>query len=294
MQFARTTEGFGMKGFKSSLKGLLVQRRNSAMKYVFIRSLMVLTFLAITIPIFPTDGVANTTVTLEKTTHFLTTDGSDVVVKPGIYAVEAAEEWLRLIPGERKDALLLEAMRTQHDENLKAAKAVSQPGEADEYRIVLLLPGGKGLEAIGSVSGVRSRAVRRPSTSRTRTQQRQASRIPTQSTKRTVVPKSKPIHKSPVQPNNPLAQRVQTLEQQVSTLLATINSLQNRLAKFESAVQVSSSGKVTVNGTTLKFSASIVDVQAGTSKFSGLVKADTLVTNKVVSKAYTPGAGNIW
>jgi TolA-binding protein len=122
--------------------------------------------------------------------------------------------------------------------------------------------------------------VRRPLTSQARTQQQQASRIPTQSKNNTVSKKSKPIPKSPVQPNNPLAQRIQTLEQQVSTLQATINSLQSRLTKIESAVQVSNSGKVTVNGTTLKF--------------SGLVQADTLVTNSVISKSYTPGAGNIW
>jgi hypothetical protein len=185
-------------------------------------------------------------------------------------------------------------MRTQHDENLNAAKAMSQSGDADEYRITILLPGGNGLEAIGSASGIRSRAVNRRPSSRTRTTLQQASRMPTQSTKSTVVQKSKPIPEPPVQTNNPLAQRVQTLEQQVNTLQATINSLQSRLTKIESAVQVSNSGKVTVNGTTLKFSASMVDVQAGTSKFSGVVQADTVITNSVVSKSYTPGAGNIW
>ena len=217
-----------------------------------------------------------------------------MLVQPGTYQLEVTEEWLRLVPGERRDALLLVAHQLKHKEVLRAPKAVIQEGEEDEHRIVLLLPGGHGLEAIGSVSGVRSRAVRRPLTSRPRTQQQQASRIPTQSAKRTVVPKSKPIPKSPVQSNNPLAQRVQTLEQQISTLQATINSLQSRLTKMESAVQVSNSGKVTVNGTTLKISASMVDVQAGTSKFSGLVQADTVVTNSVTSKSYTPGAGNIW
>jgi len=254
----------------------------------------------ITLFLFPqpsfgsTHSPSPTTLTLDRAVHFLAADGSDMLVQPGTYQLEEADEWLRLIPGERRDALLLEAMRTRHDENLKISKALSRSNGADEYRLVLLLPDGTGLEAIGSVSGVRSRAVRRQPASRKRTQQQQALRIPTQSAKRTVVTKSKPIPKSPVQPNNPLAQRVQTLEQQISTLQATINSLQSRLTKIESAVQVSNSGKVTVNGTTLKISASMVDVQAGTSKFSGLVQADTVVTNSVTSKSYTPGAGNIW
>ena len=109
-----------------------------------------------------------------------------------------------------------------------------------------------------------------------------------------VIKKSKPLTKSPLQPNSPLAKQVQNLVQQVRTLQGTITSLQSRLAKIESAVQVSNSGKVTVHGTTLKFTASMVDVQAGISKFSGLVKADTISTNSVISKSYTPGAGNIW
>lgn len=189
---------------------------------------------------------------------------------------------------------MLEALPIHHNETLKDPKALLQLGETNEPHIVLLLPGGRGLEAIGSISGVRTRAVRRPLTSRTRTQQRRVSRIPTQSKKRTVIQKSKTLPKSPVPPNDPLAQRVQTLEQQVSTLLATIDSLQSRLTIIESAVQVSNSGNVTVNGTTVRVNASMVDVRAGMAKFSGVVQSDTVVTKSVVSESYTPGAGNIW
>lgn len=270
------------------------------MRNAFIRLFIVLSFLAITVPLFPTDGVANTTVTLEKTTHFLTTDGSAVLVQPGTYAVEAAEEWLRLIPGERRNALLLKAHQTQHEEVLDAPKAVIQE-EGDEYGLVLLLPGGKGLEAIGSASVVRSRAVKRPLTSRSRTQQ-QALRIPRQSKKNTVMNKSKPLTKSPAQPIDPLAQRVQTLEQQVRTLEATISTFQNRLSKIEAAVQVDNAGNITitlpgkfkVNASIVDISASSIKANAGLSKFSGTVQSDTLITNTVVSKSYTPGAGNIW
>jgi hypothetical protein len=34
-------------------------------------------------------------------------------------------------------------------------------------------------------------------------------------------------------------------------------------------------------------------VNAGMSKFSGVVQCDTLIANSVVSTSYTPGAGNI-
>lgn len=262
----------------------------------------------ITLFLFPqpsfgsTNSLPPTTLTLDQGLYFLAADSSNVLVQPGTYQLEVAEEWLRLVPGERRNAVLLEANIIQHAETLNRPQAVSQSGEADEYRIVLLLPGGKGLEAIGSVSGVRSRAVRRPPTSRTRTQQQQATRIPTQSNRSPVTKKSQSTSKFSTQPNNALAQRVQTLEQQVRTLEATISTFQNRLSKIESAVQVDNAGNMTITlAGKFKVNASIVDLSAGSikanaglSKFSGVVQADTVVTNSVISKSYTPGAGNIW
>ena len=44
----------------------------------------------------------------------------------------------------------------------------------------------------------------------------------------------------------------------------------------------------------VKISAGMVTVNAGMSTFSGVVKADTVITNAVISTSYTPGAGNIW
>jgi hypothetical protein len=38
----------------------------------------------------------------------------------------------------------------------------------------------------------------------------------------------------------------------------------------------------------------MMTVDAGMSKFSGVVKSDVVITNSVVSTSYTPGAGNIW
>ena len=65
--------------------------------------------------------------------------------------------------------------------------------------------------------------------------------------------------------------------------------------KLESAgVTVTASAKVTINASTLAISAGMVTVDAGMSKFSGVVQADTVISNSVVSSSYTPGAGNIW
>lgn len=65
--------------------------------------------------------------------------------------------------------------------------------------------------------------------------------------------------------------------------------------KLETAgVTVTASAKVTVNASTVAISAGIVTVDAGMSKFSGVVQADTVISNSVISASYTPGAGNIW
>jgi uncharacterized protein involved in type VI secretion and phage assembly len=65
-------------------------------------------------------------------------------------------------------------------------------------------------------------------------------------------------------------------------------------ATFEpSGVTINSSATVRVNASTVHISAGMVTVDSGLTKFSGVVKADTVITNSVVSASYTPGAGNI-
>jgi phage baseplate assembly protein gpV len=61
-----------------------------------------------------------------------------------------------------------------------------------------------------------------------------------------------------------------------------------------SGITITTGAKVTVEASTIKMSAGMVTVDAGMSKFSGVVQCDTLISNSVVSASYTPGAGNIW
>ena len=271
------------------------------MKLILMRSILGVLFLVMANPLLAAETHLAPTVKLDQAINFLAADGSDVLVRPGTYKVEAAEEWLRLVPGERRDALLLEAHQTQYDETLHSPKAMLTDNAGDKHRLVLLLPGGTGPEAIGSASVVRSRAVRRTLTSRTRTQQ-QAGRIPTQSKQSTIDQQSKPIPKVQSAPFNPLYLRVQSLEQQLNTLKDLVNALQGQLTTMTSAIQVDNAGNmtigqagtVTLQGNIVNINASSIDAQAATSKFSGVVQSDTLITNSVVSSSYTPGAGNIW
>jgi uncharacterized protein involved in type VI secretion and phage assembly len=61
-----------------------------------------------------------------------------------------------------------------------------------------------------------------------------------------------------------------------------------------SGITVNASAKVTLNATVVEISASAVTINSAFSRFSGVVQADTVITNSVISASYTPGAGNIW
>ncbi len=75
----------------------------------------------------------------------------------------------------------------------------------------------------------------------------------------------------------------------------TIEDSNGNSVKLESSgITVTASAKVTVNASTAEISAGMLTVNAGMSKFSGVVQADTVITNSVISASYTPGAGNIW
>jgi len=65
--------------------------------------------------------------------------------------------------------------------------------------------------------------------------------------------------------------------------------------KMETAgVTVTAAIKLTVNAPIVEVSASMVKVSAGMSTFSGILQADTVITNTIIAATYTPGAGNIW
>jgi uncharacterized protein involved in type VI secretion and phage assembly len=68
----------------------------------------------------------------------------------------------------------------------------------------------------------------------------------------------------------------------------------NSLKMETSGITLTTSGTLTMQASTVKVSAGMVNVDSGMSKFSGVVKSDTCITNAVVSSSYTPGAGNIW
>ena len=61
-----------------------------------------------------------------------------------------------------------------------------------------------------------------------------------------------------------------------------------------SGITVNASAMVKVEASFVTVSASFMSVDCPFTSFSGIVQADTVITNSVISASYTPGAGNIW
>jgi len=73
-----------------------------------------------------------------------------------------------------------------------------------------------------------------------------------------------------------------------------VDSNGNTVKLETSGITVNAAAKVTINASQVEIAAGMVTVNAGMSKFSGVVQADTVISNSVISASYTPGAGNIW
>ncbi len=95
--------------------------------------------------------------------HFLTPGGEPVAIEPGSYQVEPTESWIKIIPeGEGPEAaVLVEATPGSHEEALSdpVVRLAPENNNPDEYHLALLLSDGLGLEATGTVSGIRPRGL---------------------------------------------------------------------------------------------------------------------------------------
>lgn len=68
----------------------------------------------------------------------------------------------------------------------------------------------------------------------------------------------------------------------------------NVIKMNSSGISISAATKIKLDAAQIEASAGMVTVNAGMSKFSGVVQCDTLISNAVISASYTPGAGNVW
>lgn len=103
----------------------------------------------------------DTVVSLDRAVHFAGAEDRDVSVPSGKYRVEteSGAQWLRLVPLNGAAPMILRAESVTHTETLDHMLAISVLREDETLHLVLLSPGGQGLEAVGSYSGLRSRGV---------------------------------------------------------------------------------------------------------------------------------------
>jgi|KBSMisStaDraftv2_1062788.scaffolds.fasta_scaffold1559401_1 hypothetical protein len=87
-------------------------------------------------------------------------------------------------------------------------------------------------------------------------------------------------------------QRITLLDSPGSILVEDSNG--NSIRIESSGITIQAAAKVVVNSSQLQISASMITVDAGMAKFSGVIQADTLIANSVVANSYTPGVGNVW
>ncbi len=99
-------------------------------------------------------------VELPSAVHFLNPAGENVIVPPGIFSMIASDGMLKLIPDSRGDAqaVTIQAEATSHQELLDLPTPLSARMDEDLHVVAMFLPDGRAMEAIGTYSGVRTRA----------------------------------------------------------------------------------------------------------------------------------------
>jgi len=101
------------------------------------------------------------TIKLERAVHFLSPDGADTVLTPGVYRIEAKDEKvINVTAVDGGEMITIQAEAGTHEQQLSAPEALTVAQEEDLFHVVLLMPGGKTLDALGTFSGVSTRAPR--------------------------------------------------------------------------------------------------------------------------------------
>jgi hypothetical protein len=101
-------------------------------------------------------------VEFDRDVHFLNQDGTDVVLPAGGYYVDPVQDGLRLKSADQEEAeaVLVQAEETTHDKSVEAPQAVSLKEGEDQQVVMVLLPDGKAMQAVGSFSGIQSRGFK--------------------------------------------------------------------------------------------------------------------------------------
>jgi len=108
--------------------------------------------------VFSQETPQQPTITLEKAVHFLSPGGADTVLAPGVYAAKpGGDKAIQLTANDDGVTTVIQAETGAHEQQISGPESVVVASDEDIIHIVLLMPGGSTLDAIGTLSGVRTR-----------------------------------------------------------------------------------------------------------------------------------------
>ena len=101
------------------------------------------------------------TVSLDRPVHFTTPQATDIVAQAGTYRVQAGEpSQMKLVALKASTAMVVDALNITHETDIAEPIALYVRDDEKFPHVVLLLPGGQGLETVGSYDGSRTRGRR--------------------------------------------------------------------------------------------------------------------------------------
>jgi hypothetical protein len=101
------------------------------------------------------------TIKFDRAIHFTTPEATDVIAKAGTYKIAVAEpSAVKLIEVKEQTTTVVDALNISHQNDIGTPIALYVKDDGEFPHVVLLLPGGKGFEAVGSFDGIRSRHLR--------------------------------------------------------------------------------------------------------------------------------------
>jgi hypothetical protein len=101
------------------------------------------------------------TVLLDQPVHFTTQEATDRIAQAGTYRVEAGgPSQMKLVASKHSTAIVVDALNITHENDIAEPIALYVRDDEKFPHVVLLLPGGQGLEAVGSYDGSRTRGLR--------------------------------------------------------------------------------------------------------------------------------------
>jgi len=102
-------------------------------------------------------------IVLDKPVHFSAPDGTDVPVQAGEFVIVSADTVLTLFQVGKEEPIVIGVRASTHDENVETPTVLSAPEESpdeDTHHLVVLLPGGKSFDAVGTYSGIKPRGLK--------------------------------------------------------------------------------------------------------------------------------------